>query len=92
MTDDNWKTLRVPPEAYDEAKEQKEAAGRTWGEQVVRQNDDTNSDVDELIDTIAAEVGGPQVDDSEIAREVARHIDYAELATRVADEVEGRMR
>jgi len=35
MTQDDWKTLRVPPEAYDTAKAQKEQAGRTWGEQLV---------------------------------------------------------
>lgn len=31
-----YKTLRVPVEAWKEAKEQKEAADRTWGEQIVR--------------------------------------------------------
>jgi hypothetical protein len=47
MSGDNWKTLRVPPEAYDAAKAQKEAEGRTWGEQIVRQNDPAdNADVD----------------------------------------------
>jgi len=35
MTQDDWKTLRVPPEAYNTAKAQKEEAGRTWGEQLV---------------------------------------------------------
>jgi len=35
MPQDDWKTLRVPPEAYDTAKAQKEQAGRTWGEQLV---------------------------------------------------------
>jgi hypothetical protein len=39
MTNDNWHTLRVPPEAYDAAKAQKEDNDRTWGEQVVRSND-----------------------------------------------------
>lgn len=48
--------------------------------------------VKELIDVLGAEVGGPQVDDSELAREVARRIDYAELANRTADELQGRMR
>lgn len=38
MTEDNWKTLRVPPEAYEQAKEQKEKHGRTWGEQLVCDN------------------------------------------------------
>ncbi len=33
MTD--YKTLRVPEHAWEEAKEQKEEHGRTWGEQLV---------------------------------------------------------
>lgn len=41
MTTD-YKTLRVPEYAWTEAKEQKEAAGRTWGEQVVRPEDGDN--------------------------------------------------
>ena len=36
---DDWKTLRVPPGAYETAKSQKEAAGRTWGEQIIREED-----------------------------------------------------
>jgi len=39
MTDDgpqDYKTLRVPDDAWERAREQKEAAGRTWGEQIVR--------------------------------------------------------
>jgi len=47
---------------------------------------------DFLVDELGAAAGGPQVDDSEIARDVVRQFDYAELATRVADELEGRMR
>lgn len=35
MTDD-YKTLRVPEDDWETAKEQKEAAGRTWGDQIVR--------------------------------------------------------
>ena len=34
-----WKTLRVPKSAWEEAKRQKEEHGRTWGEQIVRGND-----------------------------------------------------
>lgn len=39
MTNDTWKTVRVPPEAYERAQEQRQAADRTWGEQIVRQDD-----------------------------------------------------
>ena len=34
-----WKTLRVPKSAWEEAKAQKEEHDRTWGEQIVRGND-----------------------------------------------------
>lgn len=43
MSGDNWKTLRVPPEAYEDAKAQKEAADRTWGEQIVRPDDEADA-------------------------------------------------
>lgn len=44
---DDWKTLRVPKEAYEQAKEQKEANDRTWGEQIVRPGSDAQAgDVD----------------------------------------------
>jgi len=46
MSDDDWKTLRVPPGAYEEAKEQKEANGRTWGQQLVCNNDATTQSQD----------------------------------------------
>jgi hypothetical protein len=45
-----------------------------------------------LVDELGAAAGGPQVDDSDIAADVVRQFDYAELASRVADEIEGRMR
>lgn len=46
MTDD-YKTMRVPTDAWERAKEQKEAAGRTWGEQIVRpETDDTGPETD----------------------------------------------
>jgi hypothetical protein len=96
---DNWKTLRVPADDYLDAKQQKEANGRTWGQQLVRPDDDETGDgVDEealaerIVDSIGANAGGAQVDDSEIAREVARKLDYAELSNQVADEVVGRLR
>jgi hypothetical protein len=57
--DDNWKTLRVPPEDYEEAKAQKEAAGRTWGDQIVRPDDDATelSDVAESAAAIEERLG-----------------------------------
>lgn len=59
MTDD-WKTLRVPEDAYEEAKAQKEAAGRTWGEQIVRatesEGDVSNADLLERMDELGESV------------------------------------
>jgi len=75
MSGDNWKTLRVPPEAYDEAKAQKEANDRTWGEQLVRPDDD---------DTTAA-----PTDPEAIAREFARVFDYEENARKTAERLRG---
>ena len=48
----------------------------------------------ELMEEIATLVEPEQgmVDDEQLAREVARQVDYAELANQVADELEGRMR
>jgi hypothetical protein len=91
MTDDNWKTLRVPPEAYETAKAQKDDAGRTWGEQVVAPVTPDVTDYEDLaariVDQIGADAGGPQVDDTEIARAVARELDYAHLADKVSEQV-----
>lgn len=53
---------------------------------------DVDAIAERVVDTIGAAVGGPQIDDTELAREVSRQVDYAELATKVADELEGRMR
>jgi len=54
MPQDDWKTLRVPPEAYDTAKAQKEQAGRTWGEQLVApvEPDYDREDLAERLDRI----------------------------------------
>lgn len=73
---DDWKTLRVPTDAWERAKEQKESAGRTWGEQIVRPDgeysddgDATAVDADELADALADRIDYPESQDSEtIAR------------------------
>lgn len=48
---------------------------------------DVDALVNDLVDEIGATVGGPQVDDSKLAREVTRQIDYVELANRVSEQV-----
>lgn len=45
-----------------------------------------------IVDQIGADVGGPRVDDSELARAVARELDYANLADQVADRVVSDLR
>jgi len=83
MTDDNWKTLRVPVDAWEEAKAQKEEHDRTWGEQIVCDNTSTN-DGKSVEDSV--------VDTEELAREVAKQLDYAELANLTASEVAEALR
>ena len=43
--------------------------------------------IEQLVDELGAAVGGPAVDNSNLAREVAARIDYAELARKTADRV-----
>lgn len=45
MSNDEWKTIRVPPEDWKRAKAQKDAADRKWGEQIVRPDDDRHADL-----------------------------------------------
>ena len=48
--------------------------------------------IEQLVDELGAAVGGPTVDDSDIAREVASRIDYAELARKTADKIRSDLR
>jgi hypothetical protein len=92
MTEDNWKTLRVPPEAYDRAKEQKEKHGRTWGEQLVCDNPTTTEVVDaaEIVERLSQT---SDVDTAEIADAVADRLgtgsdvqlDTADIIGRIED-------
>jgi hypothetical protein len=53
----------------------------------------SDEDIQEIINAVAAKADGEgRVDSDKLAREVARKLDYAELAKSVADELEGRMR
>lgn len=81
MGNDNWHTLRVPPEAYETAREQKEEHGRTWGEQVVRPDDGGGDAAPERA----------EIDTDALARDVAAALDYAALAEQVADDVTRRL-
>jgi hypothetical protein len=78
MSRDNWKTLRVPPERYEQAKAQKEEHNRTWGEQLVTDEPEVTEvvPVDELLDQLEIEVNGglDATERKAIAREVAEEL------------------
>lgn len=106
MTDEEdgskeWKTLRVPKEARDKALKQKEEAGRTWGEQIVRPDgvvglQDINLDADPgtsvpLLIEGDGTIRLPGIDD--LAGEIERLRETTErVPERTADELEGRLR
>jgi len=69
MTQDDWKTLRVPPEAYEKAKAQKEENDRTWGEQLVCDNPTTMEVVD--LSDIDTTVSQSDVDVDAIMQQLA---------------------
>ena len=48
--------------------------------------------IEQLVDELGAPVGGPTVDNSNLAREVAARIDYAELARKTADNIRSDLR
>lgn len=62
MARDEWKTLRVPRESYEKAKEQKQNHDRTWGEQLLCNNTSTTSDnivetnKDDIVETLLQQV------------------------------------
>lgn len=90
MTD--WTTIRVRTDAK-QAAEARKPDCMTWSEFLAAEEYDPDVDVHELVNAIAAEADGRgRVDDDELARAVARKIDYAELANAVASELETRLR
>jgi hypothetical protein len=88
-------TIQITKEQADELRARKTHDDESYKSVIARLLDRDNSaiDTEELIDAIAAEADGQgRVDDSELAREVARQLDYGELANAVADELEARRR
>lgn len=89
-----WVTIKLPKEIRDKAREDP----RTYGQimQAGLENEpfaENAVDVDELASQLADRVettGG--IGPEQIAREVSKSIDYAELANKTAEELEGRMR
>jgi len=86
MTRDNWKTLRVPPEKYEEAKAQKDEHGRTWGEQLVCDNPTTTEVV--ALDEIDAQLSHDSNNVDAIAERVVEELSHDGInVDALADEV-----
>ena len=88
MTD--YGTIKIPKDEYEQHNERRKANGQTWAEYIDGQAPERIGNLEPL----GGEVPefDASIDTDELAREVARQIDYAQLAGQVADEVEGRMR
>lgn len=71
-----WKTLRVRGDAYELAKEQKEEAGRTWSEQLVRPDGEQDTEWTE----------------NEIRQVVREELERKETGSESIDEREKRIR
>lgn len=82
-----YTAIRVSTDAK-QAAEQAKQEGETWDEYVLRCTENP-PEIREFVDLPSTTGGG---DAKEIGREVSRQIDYAQLAGKVADELEGRMR
>lgn len=96
MTD--WQSLKVPGEAKAEAATVKDDHGETW-EDVLRFYAEHRPDggVGDLrpfggeVPDVDAGIN-PDVDVEALANELARRLDYAELANMTAEELEARLR
>lgn len=94
----NYGTIKLPRDEYERHNERRQEMGLSWADYVdgeSPQHDIPNSAeiAEAVVDALdmgdPEDRAGPDFDD--LAREVARKIDYVELANRVADELQGRM-
>jgi len=93
-----YKSLRVPVDAWEAAKAQKEDADRTWGDQIVRPDGDDAGDVDltTLMDEIQDMKEGVEFVDAHVdsggvdTREILNRLDDLEtqLPTKVKEELQ----
>lgn len=95
----NYGTIKLPREAYERHNDRRQEMGLTWQEYVDGEAPEaaevslSDGDIQEIINRIAATADGEgRVDSDALAREVARQLDYSELANQVADELEARRR
>jgi len=98
MTNDDWKTLRVPAEAYDAAKAQKDENNRTWGEQLTCGNTTTTEvvDCDEFVESLLSEIHSKTLINVEDARLIGQNLDrtvapYAEDIENRIDDLESSL-
>jgi len=105
MTDTDRTTINIGKEEHRATRDVKADYGDSWTDVLrfyrehrseLSVSDTQGIDPDDLaariVDQIGADVGGPQVDDSEIARAVARELDYAHLASKVSEQVVNELR
>jgi len=80
---DNYKTMRVPKDAWEKAKAQKEDNDRTWGEQIVRDVDTdstTSVDTDAIVEQIVTTLEQSDREDfddwfsPDVAQTIAHHV------------------
>lgn len=57
MTEEDWKTIRVPESAFEDAKEQKEEHNRTWGQQLTHGNNVDATGENDSVNIDATDVG-----------------------------------
>jgi len=90
-------TIKIPANAYEQHNENRQDLGLTWEDYIDGQAPEGIDEDDlarRITDQIGSTVGGPRVDDSEIAALVAQKIDYVQVAEqvseRIVNELEGR--
>ena len=83
MTD--YGTIKIPQDEYEQHNERRKANGQTWAEYIDGQAPERIGNVEAL----GGEVPefDASIDTDELAREVWRQADYAELSTRIARQV-----
>jgi hypothetical protein len=93
MTDDakKWVTVKIPESVRTYGKVMNAGLNAPHPESDGKVNRDLVAE--QVVQTLSSELGlGDDVNADELASEVAARIDYAELASKTADELEGRMR
>ena len=86
----DYTAIRISKDAR-EAAEAAKRDGETWDD-YIRRCTDNPPEMREFVESHNCDGVTSGVNSSEIAREVSRQLDYAQLAGKVGDEIEGRLR